>query len=229
MNIMKRKILSKDGSVFVTDEIINTQTHIIGTIFAILGAALLIVKSSTAAKPWHIVSFSIYGVTLIALFLASSLHHGINSKKKIESIFRLFDYFAIFPLIAGTYTPLCLILLRDWLGWTVFGVIWFLAILGIVLKAINPKLPKWVSSVFYITMGWIGVIIAFPLIKFIKCDGLFYLILGGIFYSIGFIIFTIEKPNPVKGKFGFHEIWHIFVLLGAGSHFLLMFVKVLPF
>jgi len=180
------------------------------------------------SKPWHIVSFSIYGTSLIALFLASTLHHGINTSKRVEFILRLFDYFSINSLIAGTFTPLCLIFLRNWLGWTVLGVIWFLASIGIVIKAIIPKIPKWFTNTLYITMGWIGITIAIPLFKIINWQGIGLLLLGGIFYTAGFIIYNIEKPNPIKGKFGFHEIWHIFVLLGAASHYFMMLSIVLP-
>ena len=220
--------LSKDDSIHVTDEVINTQIHLIGTILAILGTAILIVKASITSDNWHIVSFSIYGASLIALFLASTLHHGINADKKIEFVLKLFDYFSINSLIAGTFTPLCLIFLRNWLGWTVFGVIWFLAAFGIAIKAVIPKIPKWFTNTLYISMGWIGVVIAIPLFKLIKFEGIGLLLTGGIFYSVGFIIYNIEKPNPVKGKFGFHEIWHILVLLGAASHYFMMLNIVLP-
>ncbi|MBN2546901.1 MAG: hemolysin III family protein [Spirochaetes bacterium] len=228
-DIFKKKKLSKDGSINVTDEIINTQTHMIGAIFSLFGLVVLIVKSSIASKPWHIVSFSIYGASLLLVFLASTLHHGVNSSPKIEFIFKLFDYFAIFPLIAGTYTPLCLILLKNWLGWSVFGVVWALAVIGIVIKAIYPDIPRWFSSTIYITMGWVGTVIAIPLFKYLKLSGIVLLVLGGIFYSAGFIIYNIEKPNPIKGKFGFHEIWHILVMLGALSHYLMMYFIVLPY
>ena len=228
--IFKRKRrLSKDGSVHVTDEIINTQTHIIAAIFALLGFVILVVKSSIMGKVWHIVSFSIYGFSLFVLFLFSSMHHGINASKKTESLFRLFDYFAIYPLIAGTFTPLCLVLVRNWFGWSILGMIWSLAIIGLTIKAIFPLLPKWYSNTIYISMGWIGGILALPLLKVLDIYGLLLLLLGGVFYSIGFIIFIIEKPNPLPGKFGFHEIWHILVILGSLSFYLLMFFFVLPY
>lgn len=225
---MKKKV-SKDGSKNVTDEIINTQTHLVGAIFSLFGLVILIVKSSIETKPWHIVSFSIYGASLLLVFLASTLHHGVNANPKIEFILKLFDYFAIFPLIAGTYTPLCLILLRNWLGWSVFGVVWGVAIIGIAIKALFPDIPRWFSSTIYITMGWLGAVIAIPIFQFIKIPGLLLLILGGFFYSIGFIIYNFEKPNPVKGKFGFHEIWHILVMLGAASHYFMMLFYVFPY
>ena len=223
---MKEK-LSKDGSVHVTDEVINTQTHLLGTVFAILGAVLLIVKSSVMGRPWYIIAFAIYGLSLVGVFTASSLHHGVNASKRIEFILRQIDYFAIFPLIAGTYTPLCLILVRNWLGWSIFGVVWGLAAAGLTLKSVFVNLPKWITNTMYISMGWVGTVIAFPIFPAIGWGGIFFLALGGIFYSGGFLIFYIERPNPLPGKFGFHEIWHILVILGAAAHYLLMYFYVL--
>ncbi len=219
--------VSKDGSKFVTDEIFNTSSHMAGSIAAFLGMAILIVKASFLADPWKIVSFSIYGLTLLAVFFASTMHHGINSSPKIEELLRLFDYIAIFPLIAGTFTPLCLVKLRTPIGWAIFGVIWVLAIIGVVIKSIFPQIPKWATNTIYISMGWIGGILAIPLFKVIGLWGFLLLLLGGIFYSSGTFIYYNEKPNPIPGKFGFHEIWHIFVILGALSHYMLMYFIVL--
>ena len=131
MGDQKRK-LSKDGSVHVTDEKFNTMSHMLGLMISLLGVAILIVSASIQKAPWKIVSFSLYGFSLLGMFLFSTLHHGINSSHKIEEIFRLFDYAAIFPLIAGTYTPLCLVTMRGddfWrpYAWCIFGVVWFFA------------------------------------------------------------------------------------------------------
>ena len=223
---------SNDDSVHVTDEVFNTSSHLAGTIIAVLGTVLLILKAATGDyddKPWRIVSFSIYGVTLILMFLCSTLHHGINAKRSTEELFRLFDYFAIFPLIAGTFTPICLVTLRSepqW-GWGTFGTIWGLAAVGIMIKAIFPKIPKWVTNTIYLSMGWIGIVLAIPFYLTVRETvgilPIVLLTLGGVFYTVGSAIFYGEWPNPVKGKFGFHEIWHIFVILGAASHYLIMY------
>lgn len=225
---MKLRKVSKDGSPHVTDEVLNTISHMAGSIFALMGMVLLIVKSSIAGKPWHIVSFSIYGTALLFVFLASTLHHGIEGKEKVEKFFRLIDYLAIFPLIAGTYTPLCLIMLRNGIGWSVFGVLWFLVIVGLLMKSLFPRIPKWVTNTLYVCMGWVGAIIVIPLFSRIGPLAIGITALGGVFYTAGSIIFYSEKPNPVPGKFGFHEIWHIFVILGAVSHYFLMYFFVLP-
>lgn len=220
--------VSKDGSPHTTDEVFNTVSHLAGAIFSLLGLVILVVQASVKGDPWLIVAFSIYGLSLFLVLISSTLHHGINGSEKVEHLLKLFDYLAIFPLISGTFTPLCLVLLRTPMGWSIFGVIWGLAIVGMIIKCIFPHIPKWVSSTIYISMGWMGFIIALLLFKTIGILGILYLSLGGIFYSIGFIVFNLEKPNPVPGKFGFHEIWHILVILGAFSHFLLMYFIVLP-
>lgn len=220
--------LSKDGSVHVTDERFNTASHMIAAMLSLLGSAMLIVKAATGATVLHIISFSIYGLSLILLFIASALHHGINGSSRTEALFRIFDYLAIFPLIAGTYTPICLVVLQGSLGWTVFGVVWAIAILGITLKASIPGLPKWVTNTFYLTLGLMSVVLIPPLFSILPGAAIF-LAVGGVFYVGGNVIFTRERPNPVPGLFGFHEIWHLFVMAGAFSHFIVMYHYILPF
>ena len=220
---------SKDGSIHVTDEVVNTVTHMTGAIFSFLGMVILIVLSAEMGKPWHIVSFSIYGLSLILLFLASSFHHGLNLSNKVNEIFRLFDYLAIFILIAGTYTPLCLVINRTVWGWSIFGVVWTLAAIGITIKAVFPKIPGWVSHTLYISMGWIGAALIIRSISLIGIMGFILLLSGGIVYTTGATVYYFEKPNPVPGKFGFHEIWHLFVLTGAALHFIFMYFVVLPY
>jgi hemolysin III len=217
---------SKDGSSRVTDESFNTASHMVGAVFALLGSVFLIVDAALAEKMWHLVSFSIYGLFLFLLFLASALHHGIQAGPKAQHVLRQLDYLAIFPLIAGTYTPICLVVLRGPVGWSVFGVIWALAVFGIALKASIAGLPKWFTSTLYLAMGLMSLVMIVPLFRTLPLGALLLLVLGGAFYVSGNVIFSLEKPNPVPGKFGFHEIWHLFVLAGALSHYLMMYVYV---
>ena len=221
--------LSKDGSRHVTDEIINTVTHTAGAIFSLLGMVILIVQSAVAGSVWHIVAFSIYGMSLFMLFLSSAFHHGIDGSPGLNAFFRLFDYLSIFVLIAGTYTPLCLVLSRDSWGWSTFGVVWLLAAAGISIKAVFPSIPKWFTNTLYVCMGWIGAALIYHILPVIEPSGIFMILAGGVIYSIGAVIFYIEKPNPFPGKFGFHEIWHIFVLCGAVIHYIFMYKVVLPY
>ena len=221
--------LSKDGSRHVTDEIINTITHTAGAIFSLLGMVFLVVQAALNGTVWHIVAFSIYGMSLFMLFLASAFHHGIDGSDRLNAFFRLFDYLSIFVLIAGTYTPLCLILSRDSWGWSTFGVVWLLAAAGVSIKSVFPSIPKWFTNTLYICMGWAGVVLIYHVLPLVGPLGIFLLLAGGIMYSAGAVIFYIEKPNPLPGKFGFHEIWHLFVLTGAVLHYLFMFFIALPY
>ena len=147
---------SRDGSIHATDEVFNAASHLAALILSILGAAILIVDASAQGAPWKIVSFSIYDASLIFLFGSSTLHHAIEGPW--EDFLRMLDYFAIYPLIAGTFTPLCLVFYhQDPAGWTFFGTIWGLALVGMVLTATCiARVPKWFSTTLYITLGWLG-------------------------------------------------------------------------
>ena len=219
---------SKDGSRHVTDEKINTCTHLASAVFAVLAASILLVQAGIAGKPWHIVGFSIYGASLVLMFMASALHHGINASPPIEAFLKLFDYSAVFLLIGGTITPVCLALIRGPVGWCIFGTAWTVAAAGIAARTTFPNMPKFVTNTLYLAMGWLGLFTAWPVYRATSWPGLTVLAVGGIFYSIGAIIYAVEEPNPVPGRFGFHEIWHVFVILGALSHFIFMYLFVLP-
>ena len=218
-----RPLLSKDGSIHVTDEVYNTLISSLGVLLSVIGVIFLVCRAHLAGQLWHVVSFSIYGVGLISVFLASALHHGVNGSPRTNHLLRQLDYFAIFLMIAGTFTPFCLIFLRDSLGWPVMVFVWSLAILGITLKALFPHIPKWVTLSFYIGMGWLGLLIVKPVYSAIHWQGGVAFFLGGFFFTVGGLIYGLEKPNPFPGKFGFHEIWHCFVLAGAASHFYIMY------
>ena len=210
--------LSKDGSRHVTDEKYNTLISSFGAFLGMIGLIVLLQHSLSAHKFWHTLSFSIYGISLVTLFVASALHHGIDGSEKTEKRLLQFDYCAIYLMIAGTVTPLCLIVLRNSLGWSVLSLMWILAVVGVVLKLAIPHLPKWITTITYLGMGWLGLVIAPPLLALPEGLNIISMIgLGGFFFTFGAVIFYFEKPNPVPGKFGFHEIWHIFVLLGAAA------------
>lgn len=213
---------SKDHSPHVTDERFNTASHLIGAVFALLGGTWLIVDSSFAGSPWHIVGHSIYAATLVALFVSSTLHHGIDASPIVEERLRTVDYAVIYLLIAGTMTPICIVLLGGPLAWTVVGVAWFVGLFSLALRVARPTLPKWVSGTLYGAQGALGVVLAWPVFLATDLLGVTLVALGGAFYTLGSVVFTLEKPNLVPGKFGFHEIWHLFVLAGAASHFAFM-------
>jgi hemolysin III len=220
------RTLSKDGSRHVTDEFYNTLTSSIGALLSVVGVVLLVLNSINAQKFWHVLSFLVYGFCLVLLFVSSALHHGLDKSEKVNRVLRDFDYYCIFSMIAGTFTPFCLILLRNAFGWSILGLVWFLAIMGIVLQLKCSRLPRWLSATLYIGIGWLGVLIALPVYQRIG-NGAWMIIIGGFFYTLGAVMYYLERPNPFPGKFGFHEIWHLFVLAGAGSHFFVMYFYLL--
>ncbi|MDO8462417.1 MAG: hemolysin III family protein [Deltaproteobacteria bacterium] len=225
---LSERKLSKDKSIHVTDEVYSTFISMTGALLSILGSTVLVITALATNKGWPVVGFTIYGLTLTNLFVSSALHHGIDSTEKVESILREFDYYSIFILIAGTFTPFCLILLRNNTGWILLSTVWAAALIGIFLKVIRPNIPKWFLVVYYTVMGWISVPLLPAILRETGWKGIFGLILGGFFFMIGSLFFALEKPNPWPGRFGFHEIWHLFVLGGTASHFLTIYLTLLP-
>jgi hemolysin III len=220
---MLRKIRSRHDS----NGILSSAFHIVGVLLGIAALVLLVVFSAIMGKTLHIVTFAIYGTTLILLYLASSLMHTFAIFKNPPKILKIFDFSAIYLLIAGTYTPMCLVVVGGWLGWALFGVIWGLALLGIILFAIPQKNSDKKSALIYVIMGWISVLAVPKIYETLGINGLLWLGLGGILYTIGAVIFSIKKPNPLLPYFGHHEIWHLFVLTGSLMHFFLMLFSVM--
>ena len=208
---------------------VSGLTHFIGAILAVVGLILLIYKSVDPVKPWHLVTFSVFGAGLILLYTSSTLYHWLPfSEKGIQRMRRL-DHMMIFILIAATYTPICLIPMRGPWGWSLFGSVWGLATLGILLKFFWLQAPRWFSTMIYILMGWLVVVGIWPLIQALKLGGFMWVLIGGLFYTVGAIIYALKKPDPWPNIFGFHEIFHIFVMLGSFSHFWVMYRYVARF
>lgn len=194
------------------EEIFNTITHGIGTLLSIAGLVILTVFAALRGNVWHVVSYTIFGSSLVILYLSSTLYHSFT-KKNIKNIFARFDHSAIFLLIAGTYTPFVLTVIRGPLGWTLFGLIWGLAIMGIVIRSIYltryRKLMVWI----YLAMGWMFLIAIVPIIKNLPASSITFLFIGGGCYSAG-IIFYIWRQLKYA-----HGIWHLFVMAGSIMHF----------
>lgn len=207
---------------------VSGLTHLFGALLSIVALVLLLYYSITRATPWHIVAFSIFGGSLILLYTASSLYHLLSISEKGIAILRRIDHMMIFVLIAGTYTPICLLALRGPWGWSLLSIIWGIALGGIVLKGFWFNIPRWVSTLIYALMGWLVVIAFFPLVKAIPLGGFLWLVAGGLLYTIGALIYGLKWPNITSKFIGFHEIFHIFVLMGSFSHFWLMFRYILP-
>lgn len=201
-------------------------SHLCGVALSIAG--LLALVSLSWDKPWHLAGFLVYGVSLITLYLASTLYHSLPvSPQRVEQL-RVFDHVAIYLLIAGTYTPLCLVPLRGPWGWTMLAVVWGIALVGIALRLGWRAAPEWLPVALYLVMGWLAVAIYEPLTRSLPGSAINWLLAGGIVYTVGTVVFAAERPRLWPGKFGAHELWHLFVLGGSVCHFVLMFRFVAP-
>ena len=198
----------------------NSISHLVGATLALAGVVVLVTLASWKGDPWKIVSFSIYGASLFLLYTLSTLYHSLRGRAK--DIFRKLDHIAIYLLIAGTYTPLTLVTLRGAWGWSLFGIIWGLAITGIVVDSLHKQGSRTIQMVIYLLMGWLIVVAMYPLIQALPRGGLLLLVLGGVFYTSGMIFYAID--DRMKHA---HGIWHLFVLAGSISHFLAMLLYVL--
>jgi len=203
------------------EEKFNVISHAIGLVLSIVALVLLVVFSSLKGNAWHIVSFSIYGASLIVLYAASTFYHYVQNPK-LRYKLNIFDHSAIYVLIAGTYTPFTLVVLKGWVGWTIFGVSWGLAFAGIVLKLFFTGKYDKISTFAYVLMGWVVIFAIKPLVQNLPFEGLMWLLAGGIFYTVGAVLYSIKNL-----KYN-HAIFHIFVLLGSFAHFIAVFFYVLP-
>jgi len=207
----------------------SALTHGAGAVLALAGTILLLICTALAgADPWKLVSFSVYGATMVCLYTASTLYHSINASVAGRTALRKYDHASIYFLIAGTYTPVCLIALRGGWGWSLFGIIWALAIAGLVMSLVWINCPRPVSAAVYIAMGWLAAIAVWPLWNAVGFSGLFWLLLGGVLYTTGGVLYALKWPGRNNPRFGCHEIFHVFILLGSAAHFVMMFRVILP-
>lgn len=205
-------------------EPINGFTHLIAAILSFIGLIALVIKT-TLNNPnvTSLTSVIIFGLSMILLYSASATYHLVVSSDKVISFLRRLDHAMIFVLIAGSYTPFCLIALKGRTGWILFGVIFASALLGVCFKLIWFNCPRWISTIIYVAMGWISIFLIVPLYQSLSIQGVSLLILGGIFYTIGALIYA-TKPKFLNFKYlGFHEIFHIFIMLGTLTHFFCVF------
>lgn len=198
-------------------------SHLLGALLSVAALIALLHVSITNKNVWEIVSFSIFGVSMILLYSASATYHLVNSSEKVILILQKIDHSMIFVLIAGTYTPICLTLLRGPTGFTLLTVIWSCAFAGIIMKIFFFNIPRWLYTSVYIVMGWIAVFIILPLYRAAGLPAISWLMAGGLLYTAGGVIYAIKRPNIIPSWLGFHEIFHIFVILGSASHFIMIF------
>jgi len=203
------------------EEKTNVISHAVGFVLGIIALVLMVVRASTYGNAWHIVSVSIFGASLICLYAASTIYHSAKDPR-IRGRLRVVDHATIYVLIAGTYTPFVLVTLNGWVGWVIFAASWTMAVTGIILKLFFTGKYNLLSTLMYIFMGWMIIFAIKPLVNSLSADGLWWLIAGGVAYTVGAILYSIKQI-----KFN-HAIFHIFVLLGSFCHFVSVYFYVLP-
>ncbi len=216
-----KRTVSKKG----LKEPVSALSHMLGAVLAIIGTIVLLQQVN---HPVDKLALAIFGASLICLYLASTIYHALDVSAEINLILRKIDHLMIYVLIAGTYTPLCLIALTGAWGTALLIAIWIIAAAGIGLTLLWFEAPRWLTTTIYILMGWLVAIATVPIKQTVGTEGLAWLIIGGVLYTIGGIIYGTKRPNITFAMFGFHEIFHIFVLGGSLCHYILM-LKYLPF
>ena len=196
---------------------LNGLTHFIGIVLSVIGLIILTATSINPVRPWHLATGVVFGLGMIMLYTASTLYHWLDLSEKANLWLRKFDHMMIFILIAATYTPFCLIPMRGHWGWGIFATVWSLAVIGLFFKIFWMNAPRWLSTGLYVLMGWVAIIGIRPLIASLNPAALFWVFAGGISYTIGAVFYAVKRP--VLKNFGFHEIFHIFVLGGTAAHF----------
>jgi len=205
----------------LAEEIAHAITHGVGLLLSLAALTILVILASLRGDAWHIVSSSIYGATLVLLYAASTFYHALSSPRP-KGVFRTLDHGAIYLLIAGTYTPFTLVNLRGPWGWTLFGVVWGLALCGVVLEAVAKPRARTLSLVLYLGLGWLAAIAVKPLLAAVGTGGLVLLLSGGLAYSGG-VVFYVWRRLPYH-----HAIWHVFVMAGSVCHFFAVLFYVIP-
>ncbi len=199
-------------------------THFISMLMAIFAGIPLLIKAAQEPSKVYVVSLSIYVLSMVLLYFASTIYHSLDISERVNRNLRKFDHMMIFVLIAGTYTPVCLIALKGTMGIVLLSIVWGIAILGIVVKALWINCPKWFSSVLYIGMGWTCVIAFTKLLAALTPAAFGWLLAGGLIYTVGGVIYALKLPlfNKKHQAFGSHEIFHLFVTGGSVCHFIVM-------
>lgn len=207
-------------------EPVNGLTHLGGAVAALVGQIVLLVL--TWDGPARLLSVLIYGLSLILLFASSAAYHLVNAGPKVTKALRKLDHSAIYLLIAGTYTPICLNAFSGFYRWGLLAIVWSIALVGILVNLFYINKPRWLSAVIYVLMGWLCVSAAGEMLTALSPFALTWLAIGGVVYTLGAVVYATKMFDFVPGKFGFHEVWHIFVLLGAAAHFVAVLGVVIP-
>lgn len=204
----------------------SALTHALGVLLSLVGTLLLLHRCQVEQlSRWHLVSFAIYGGAMFCLYLASTLYHCLNGSVGTRLLLRKLDHCSIALLIAGSYTPVCLTVLRQaggW-GWALCGVIWAMALCSCCLSIAWIGAPRWLSSGVYLVMGWLALVVLYPLSQLLPAPGMAWLVAGGVLYTVGGVLYAVKWPLRDAPRFGCHEIFHLFILAGSLCHFALMY------
>ena len=203
-------------------------THGAGAALALLGTAVLLIQSAALGKWLLFGLFAVYGLSMVCLYTASTLYHCLNVSVPGRLALRKYDHCSIYLLIAGSYTPVCTAVLKSVLGTAMLTVIWVCAAAGIILTIAKLDIPRWLTSTIYVVMGWIALVAIVPLSRLLPPIGMFWLVGGGALYTIGGVLYAVKWPGRNNPRFGCHEIFHVFILLGSVFHYLMMLQVILP-
>ena len=207
-------------------EPVNGLTHFFAALVALIGLIVLLVVGWNGTG--KVISLAIYGVSLVLLFSASATYHMVSARPKVIAVLRKFDHAAIFLLIAGTYTPICFNMFSGFWKWGILGIVWAFALVGIGVKIFFMKGPRWLSAVIYLVMGWLCIIAIQQMLTQLPAGALIWLLVGGIAFTLGAIVYATKAFNFFPGKFGSHEVWHIFVIVGALAQFIAIAFYIAP-
>lgn len=198
-------------------------THGVGAVLAVVGTVFLLLRAAGQGDWTKFTVFLVYGLSMIGLYTASTLYHCVNTTVRGRLALRKFDHCSIYLLIAGSYTPICLTALAGSQGWALFSVIWALAAAGFALSILWIDCPRWLTAGVYLFMGWMALTAMEPLTRALPAAGMFWLFAGGILYSVGGVLYAVKWPGRNNPRFGCHEIFHLFIVLGSAAHFILMY------
>jgi len=207
-------------------EPVNGLTHLAAAVLALVGLVVLLIVGW--GSPTKIASLSIYGVSLVLLFSASATYHLVKARPQIILILRKLDHSAIYLLIAGTYTPICFNMLSGFWKWGMLGIVWGLALVGIGVKIFIIQAPRGLTAGIYVAMGWLAVLGVREMLAVLPAGLLWWMLAGGLIFTLGAVVYATKKPDFFPGVFGFHEVWHIFVILGALAHYIAVLLYVAP-
>lgn len=206
----------------------SALTHFIAMLLALFASSPLIIKAARTPGYTHVLALTVFITSMILLYAASTIYHTLDISPKVNQLLRKVDHMMIFILIAGTYTPICMLVLGDRTGWSLLALVWGIAIVGIVINALWITCPKWFSSMIYIAMGWVCVLAFRKIIAALPAQAFGWLLAGGIIYTVGGIIYALKLPvfNHLHRYFGSHEIFHLFVMGGSFCHYVMMYAFV---